>query len=105
RAGHRVTLMRDGEAALQAALGCDFDLAIVDLRMPRMDGLDFTRAWREHEAHSGSRRRMPIVALTANVAEEARDACLEAGMDDFLTKPVDPDTLDELIARLAGGRY
>ena len=105
RAGHRVTLMRDGEAALQAALGCDFDLAIVDLRMPRMDGLDFTRAWREHEARSGSRRRMPIVALTANVAEEARDACLEAGMDDFLTKPVDPDTLDELIARLAGGRY
>lgn len=101
RKGHRVTLMRDGEAALQAALGCDFDLALIDLRMPNKDGLDFTRAWRAHEASQGGERHLPIIALTANVAEEARDACLEAGMDDFLTKPVDPETLDGLIARYA----
>ncbi len=104
RKGHRVTLMRDGEAALQAALGCDFDLALIDLRMPNKDGLDFTRAWRAHETSEGGNYHLPIIALTANVAEEARDACLEAGMDDFLTKPVDPATLDALVARYASGR-
>ncbi|RMG38776.1 MAG: response regulator [Gammaproteobacteria bacterium] len=104
RKGHRVTLMRDGEAALQAAMGCDFDLALIDLRMPKRDGLDFTRSWRAHESAVGAERRLPIIALTANVAEEARDACLDAGMDDFLTKPVDPETLDGLIARYTAKR-
>lgn len=96
KAGHEVVLVRDGQLALQAALAEPFDLALVDLRMPRMDGVDFTRAYRKQE-HAG--QRLPIVALTANAAEDARAECMEAGMDDFLTKPVDPEALDRLLRR------
>ena len=64
--------------------------------MPRMDGLDFTRTYREREA-PGS--HLPIIALTANAADDARAECLRAGMDDFVTKPVDPQILQELILR------
>jgi CheY-like chemotaxis protein len=91
-----VTLVGDGLAALQAAEGGGFDLALIDLRMPNMDGTDFTRAYRQREL-PGS--HLPIIALTANAAEEARADCLRAGMDDFLTKPVDPEVLRRLILR------
>lgn len=94
--GCEVTLVRDGRAALEAANGDTFDLAFIDLRMPRMDGIDFTRAYREKEA---ARYHLPIIALTANAAEDARAECLRAGMDDFVTKPVDPQVLQELILR------
>jgi len=94
KGGYKVTLVRDGEAALREALSGSFDLALIDLRMPKMDGLDFVRAYRQQEAPE---ERLPIVALTANSAEEARSECLAAGMDEFLTKPVDPQALNELI--------
>lgn len=93
KAGHRATLVRDGQAAFDAAISQTFDLALVDLRMPKQDGIDFTRAYREQERGG----RMPIIALTANAAEDARADCIEAGMDEFLTKPVDPKVLDSLI--------
>jgi len=96
KAGHEVVLVRDGQRALEAALAEPFDLALVDLRMPRMDGVDFTRAYRAQEQQG---QRLPIVALTANAAEDARAECMEAGMDDFLTKPVDPELLDRLLRR------
>lgn len=96
RAGCDVTLVRDGRAALQAALVESFDLAFIDLRMPHMDGIDFTRAFREQEA-PGS--HLPIIALTANAAEEARADCFRAGMDEFVTKPVEPRILQELMLR------
>ena len=98
KAGCRVTLVGDGLAALEAAAENSFDLAFIDLRMPRMDGLDFTRTFREREK-PGS--HLPIIALTANAAEDARAECLRAGMDDFVTKPVDPQILQELILRYA----
>lgn len=94
KAGRHPTLVRDGHAALQAARETPFDLALIDLRMPKMDGVDFTRAWRSEEPDG---MRLPIIALTANAAEDAKAECLEAGMDEFLTKPVDPDMLDELL--------
>ena len=94
--GCRVTLAKDGQAALAAATEAAFDLAFVDLRMPRMDGIDFTKAYRAREE---SGRHLPIVALTANAAEETRVACLRAGMDEFVAKPVDPQVLGELILR------
>jgi len=94
KAGHCVTLVRDGEAALQAALQDNFDLALIDLRMPKMDGLDFARAYREQE---NSGERLPIIALTANAAESARADCIAAGMDEFLTKPIDPQMLTGLM--------
>lgn len=96
KAGHDVVLVRDGQRAFEAALGGGFDLALVDLRMPRMDGTDFTRAYRAQEPDG---EHLPIVALTANAAEDAQDECMEAGMDDFLTKPVDPELLDRLLRR------
>lgn len=99
RDGHQVTLMRDGESALQAARSSHYDLALIDLRMPRMDGLDFTRAYREYEQASADSRHMPILALTANAAEEVREECLAAGMDEFLTKPIDPRTLEQVLGR------
>ena len=94
KAGHQVTLVRDGEAALKAATADEFDIALIDLRMPRMDGIDFTKAYRAQEKTG---ERLPIIALTANAAEDARAECIEAGMDEFLTKPVDPPVLEELM--------
>jgi two-component system sensor histidine kinase RpfC len=96
KSGCTVTLVRDGRAALEAACSQTFDLALVDLRMPYMDGIDFTKAYRAREE---SGRYLPIVALTANAAEEARAECLCAGMDEFVTKPVDPTILLQLILR------
>jgi two-component system sensor histidine kinase RpfC len=100
KGGHEVVLVRDGQHALEEALKGDYDLALVDLRMPKMDGLDFARSYREQEQG----RHLPIVALTANAVEDARAECLEAGMDDFLTKPVDPELLDRLLRRYRAQR-
>jgi two-component system, sensor histidine kinase RpfC len=92
--GYHVTLVRDGQAALAAAQRHRFDIALVDLRMPKMDGIDFTRQYREREVPG---RRLPIIALTANAAEDAKADCMAAGMDEFLTKPVDPQVLNNLM--------
>ena len=96
RDGRRVTLVRNGEEARQRVREDAFDIAFVDLRMPRIDGIEFTRRYRKDEPAG---RRLPIVALTANAAEDLKQECLEAGMDDFLTKPVDPDNLSTIIRR------
>ena len=98
KAGCRVTLVGDGVEALEAARAAEFDLALIDLRMPRMDGLDFARAYREQEPAG---HHLPIIALTANAADDARAECMRVGMDDFVTKPVDPQLLQELILRYA----
>jgi len=98
KSGHHVTLVRDGDAALTAAKNGTFDLALIDLRMPKVDGIDFTRAYREYES---AEQHLPIIALTANAAEDARAECIEAGMDDFLTKPVPPMILAGLIQQYA----
>lgn len=96
KAGCDVTLVRDGKAAFEEACSGEFDLAFIDLRMPKMDGIDFTCAYRKQEAPG---HHLPIIALTANAAEDAKAECMLAGMDDFLTKPVDPHILQELILR------
>lgn len=89
--------VEDGEQALAEALAGDYGIAIVDLRMPRVDGLEFARRYRAQ----APRRPMPIVALTANASEDVKQTCLEAGMDDFLAKPVSPDMLRQTVERLA----
>jgi len=94
--GCQVSWARDGEVALQMALSDAFDIAFIDLRMPRMDGLAFTREMREQEKGD---RRLPIIALTANISSAVRKSCAEAGMDDFLAKPVDERLLRETIER------
>jgi PAS domain S-box-containing protein len=102
--GHHPTLVGDGEAAAGAVLaasrrGAPFALVLMDMRMPGMDGLEATRAIRAAERTDGL-SRVPILALTANGFEEDREACLAAGMDGFLVKPVDRDKLDQAFAAL-----
>ncbi len=100
RLGHRPTVVGDGEAAVAAFVaareGTPFDLLLMDVHMPAVDGLEAARRIRALEAQVGT-RRTPIVALTANAASEDRDACLAAGMDAFLAKPVERERLLALL--------
>lgn len=96
RQGCSVVHVDDGEQALEQAGRGDFDIAFIDLRMPKIDGIDFTRRLRRKEVD----QRLPIVALTADAAEETKAGCLDAGMDDFLCKPVRADELEEVVNRL-----
>ncbi len=89
RVGITVETVNDGLAAVERAHESRPDLLLMDMRMPRLDGLAATRRIRNLEGW----RERPIVALTANAFEEDRLACLAAGMNDFLTKPIDPNQL------------
>ncbi len=102
RRGHKVTEVTNGNEAVQAMMEGRFDLLLTDIHMPGMDGIEAARAIRAAEARSAS-PRTPIVALTADVLESGKHSCLEAGMDGFLTKPVDPADLEEMFARLFPG--
>ncbi|MFU8856109.1 MAG: MASE3 domain-containing protein [Deferrisomatales bacterium] len=94
RKGWRVTIVADGRAALQAVDARDFDLILMDVQMPEMDGLEATRRIRAQEDEGGrTRPRLPIVGLTAHALREDRGRCFEAGMDDYLAKPVGADEL------------
>ncbi len=97
RLGHTVTVADSGWVALERLVAGGFDLVLVDLRMPRMDGVEFT--WRVRTREKPG-ERLPIVALSANAAVEVREQGLTAGMDGFLTKPLDPAALESLIDRL-----
>jgi two-component system sensor histidine kinase/response regulator len=98
--GHAVQLAADRRAALTLASQGDFDLLLLDLHMPELDGFDVAQAIRQREQAPGS-RRIPIAALTARSAEEDRERCVKAGMDAFLTKPVRPEEVLATLARLA----
>lgn len=105
--GARVTRVADGRAAVEEAArarahGREYDLAFMDIRMPELDGLEAARRIRAAEAASGA-APMRIVALTANAFEEDRQAALAAGMDDALTKPVDPQRLAQALLQARRG--
>ena len=72
-----------------------YDILLTDIHMPDMDGIEATKAIRLHETQTGA-RRTPIVALTADALETGKWACKDAGMDGFLTKPIDPAQLDKM---------
>jgi CheY-like chemotaxis protein len=102
RLGHRPTVAPNGAAALEAwraarAAGTPYDLVLMDVHMPASDGIEATRRIRAAEAQGP---RTPIIALTADALSEDRDACLEAGMDGFLTKPLDRERLADVLAAL-----
>ncbi len=98
--GHEVTLTEDGEQALQALHTDSFDLALLDLQMPVLDGIDVARQWREHEAATGT-ARLPLVALTARAMPEDEEACRQAGMDAHVPKPLNSRALRETLEHLA----
>jgi two-component system, sensor histidine kinase and response regulator len=95
RRGHTVTAVENGRKALAAIQSrARFDLVLMDLQMPEMGGLEATRAIRDREREERT-TRLPLVALTAHAMQGDRERCLEAGMDGYLSKPID---VDELIA-------
>jgi signal transduction histidine kinase/CheY-like chemotaxis protein len=101
RMGHRPEVVANGELALQKACQGDWDLVLMDMQMPELDGLDATRAIRVLPGAAG---RVPIVAMTANARDEDRRACLAAGMDDYVSKPIDLDALQAAMARALAAR-
>jgi PAS domain S-box-containing protein len=102
KAQHSVALAEDGRRALQLAANEPFDAILMDMQMPEMGGLEATRAIRAHEAASGT-RRTPIIALTANAMQSDREQCLQAGMDDYISKPIKAADLNEKLARWVSG--
>lgn len=99
--GHRVDCVADGAAAVAAASANAYDLILMDMIMPGMDGIAATRAIRAMPAPTGN---VPIVALTANSLPEQLDSCLDAGMDATLTKPMSIDALMRAVAQWTGRR-
>jgi two-component system, sensor histidine kinase and response regulator len=99
--GHQVTVANNGLEALAAAEAQPFDLVLMDVQMPEMDGLEATAALRRRE--QGSDRRLPIVAMTAHAMVGDRERCLAAGMDDYLSKPVRARELLVVIERVIAG--
>lgn len=83
----------DGQQAVNAVINQDFDLILMDCQMPDVDGYEATGVIRAMEALQENSRHIPIIALTANALQKDRDACLASGMDDYLSKPIMPDTL------------
>ncbi len=87
--GLKIAVAEDGEAAVGMAADNDYALILMDMQMPRMDGLEAAREIRRQPRH----RETPIIALTANAFAEDKARCLDAGMNDFIGKPIDPDQL------------
>jgi CheY-like chemotaxis protein/HPt (histidine-containing phosphotransfer) domain-containing protein len=96
--GLRCDVAANGREAVEALTHLPYDLVLMDVHMPTMDGLQATRAVRAMAKKEG-RSRVPIVAMTASAMKRDRDKCFEAGMDDFIAKPVSPDALATLVAR------
>lgn len=101
RLGASVVMAATGREALLEASQGGFDAALLDLRMPELDGREVAAQIRALPGEPGA---VPLIALTANSTEADRDACLAAGMDAFLSKPVDPDELADVLSGLCGGQ-
>ena len=96
--GHQITVAGDGHAALKAIAEQSFDLVLMDVQMPGMDGLEATRLLRERE--KGSARNVPVIAMTAHVMQGDREKCLAAGMHGYVTKPIRPEELFNVIEQV-----
>ena len=95
RDGHSVTLVTNGQEAIEALERLEVDLVLMDVQMPVMDGLEATRQIRRGEA--GRSRHQRIVAITANAFDGDREKCIAAGMDDYLTKPIQSSELRRIL--------
>ena len=94
RDGYPLDTVKNGKQAFDAVSFGDYDLVLMDVQMPEMDGFEATKAIRSSEK---SGEHIPIIAMTAHALQGDRERCLEAGMDDYLSKPINPDRLFELI--------
>jgi CheY-like chemotaxis protein len=97
--GHQVTVAANGEEAVRAYAAGRFDVILMDVQMPEMNGFEATAHIREHEQRTGE--HVPIVALTAHAMQGDRDRCLDAGMDDYLSKPLNSIALAEKLASMS----
>ena len=89
--GHSVVVVENGRLAVERSAAETFDVILMDVQMPEMDGWAAARCIRERERTTGV--RVPIIGLTAHAIEDARVQCLEAGMDDVIVKPFEPGPL------------
>jgi two-component system, sensor histidine kinase and response regulator len=97
--GHRVVVAVNGRQALEALRKAQFDLVLMDVQMPEMDGIEATVALRASERRTGLHQ--PVIAMTALVMQGDRERCLAAGMDGYLTKPIRPWALDEVLEKFS----
>ncbi len=99
KSGHKIDMVADGSEAVSAVLRVPYDLVLMDVHMPEMDGVTATRKIRELP---GEVRDIPIIALTANAMKGDREKYLEAGMTDYMSKPINPRMLIATIAKCTG---
>jgi CheY-like chemotaxis protein len=99
--GYTVEVARNGVEAVAAVGRGGFDLILMDMQMPVLDGLSATREIRGQGSYG---RQVPIIAMTANAMKEDERRCLDAGMDDYLSKPINPHSLIALVERWLGRR-
>jgi two-component system sensor histidine kinase/response regulator len=102
RWGYEVVVVENGRLALEAFSKDRFDLVLMDVQMPEMDGLEATAAIRELEKQTGG--HIPIIALTAHAMKGDRELCLATGMDEYVSKPISPDTLHNAIHTLSSSK-
>ena len=100
--GHKVVTASDGGQALSALEGQSFDLVLMDVHMPVMDGFQSTSAIRQKEKGNGA--HIPIIALTASAMKGDRERCIDAGMDGYVSKPLKSEELFQVIDGLFVGR-
>ncbi|MEW6673277.1 MAG: response regulator [Thermodesulfobacteriota bacterium] len=98
RWGHQAIIVENGIKAVEAVTRQSFDIILMDVQMPKMDGFEATAEIRKLEARSGM--RIPIIAMTAHAMKGDRERCLAAGMDDYISKPISSDALQNMIAEL-----
>jgi CheY-like chemotaxis protein len=99
KAGHSVVIADNGRRALERLAAERFDVVLMDVQMPEMDGFEAVQRIRKMETTSG--RHQPVIAVTANAMRGDRERCLGAGMDGYLAKPFDPAMLHAMLATLS----
>ena len=100
KAGHSVVVANNGREAIEALKATAYDLVLMDVHMPEMDGYDATNAIRDGETQNGGDARTPIIAMTANAMKGDREKCHAVGMDGYVSKPVKSKTLFAEIDRV-----
>jgi signal transduction histidine kinase/DNA-binding response OmpR family regulator len=102
RMGHSITFARNGNEVLSQLASKSFDLVLMDVQMPEMDGITATKTIRANERQTG--HHLPIIAMTAHAMTGDRERCLAAGMDDYVSKPIDREQVEKAISRVAKER-